>query len=549
MRILPLLLGLSLLLAAVPPAQAIEICGYSYPSSTRFVVADGGTDWSGNVVSLCSEYGRLGGARTLGLPISRPFRIGPELYQAFEYGVIWWNQDKDRGELLDTLDVLHAAGRDPLLERLGVPPGQEPNLDFLTDPALSAIRARDPQGRYGVPTSPPMAFGPYVAQRFQRAVVRRWLDPAPYDIAGALGRAPTGEQTERVMVGDLMRASGLIPAAALVADPGTDGDQYNWLAVPTEPASFWQDAPRAVGGWDGLFHRVGAFNVGVARLDARDEMRAEVEQASTLGLTLAVNSYVGRDSTAVQAGLDRNLLQIDTFPWDRIAAACGSSLTTHDCHLGADQLAQIEEQVKHHLLLTRLDDSVAGYWVLDDYAGDVRPAIELVHRLVQDENLLDRQARPTVCGFGGDLDDSERPPAKTRAAFDLALRNFTSTGCDAVALYPYRRPAAGRNAQVDWSMHDLLPYMQRRLREKGWDPATQPLVGIPQTFAFGRAPAPTPADIATQTGAYCAAGASSIVFYAWNDSYSGPKAQLFNAPDLRQGVADSLGVCQSQWAS
>jgi hypothetical protein len=505
--------GLALVLLLPPQAQADEQCNDPYPHFTRFVVEDS------PAALFCSEFLRLGGERVLGLPISRPFQIGPELYQAFEYGVAWWRPELDRADLLNTLDLLHAAGRDPLLERLGVPPAQGPSLDWLSDAALSASRGNDPRGVFGLPTSPPTPVGPYVVQRFQRAVARRWVEPVPYDIAGSVSRAPDGSRIERVMAGDLLRSTGLIPSAALVADPGLDR--------PSAPLSLWQDPPRAVGGWQALDHRVGAFNV--SSLD-------EVSDAVALGLNLAVNAYVGRDSPVVKAGLDRNFLLVDTYPWDRIAALCGGAAQTRDCHLDADQMATLEQQIRHHLLLTRLDDSVVAYWVLDDDPGDVRPALELIHRLVQAENLLDRQPRPTICGFGGDLDSF--------AAFDRAAGNFTPAGCDAVALYPYRRgPGA------DFSMTDLLPHMLRRLGSLGWDPATQPLIGVPQTFAFGQDAPPTGADVMAQTTAYCAAGASSIIFYAWNDADPGPKAQLFNTPSLRAAAASALAQCQAIWGS
>jgi hypothetical protein len=74
--------GLALLFVAGGSAgplaaqQSEEHCDDSYPRFTRFVIQDGGADGAGNVVRFCSEFLRLGGERTLGLPISRPFRVG-----------------------------------------------------------------------------------------------------------------------------------------------------------------------------------------------------------------------------------------------------------------------------------------------------------------------------------------------------------------------------------------------------------------------------------------------------------------------------------------
>jgi hypothetical protein len=123
------------------------------------------------------------------------------------------------------------------------------------------------------------------------------------------------------------------------------------------------------------------------------------------------------------------------------------------------------------------------------------------------------------------------------------VANFTPAGCDAVALYPYQGGAA-----ADFAMPDLLPHMLQRLESLGWDPATQPLIGVPQTFAFAPESPPTSAQVIAQTTAYCAAGASSILFYAWNDADPGPKAQLFNTPTLRGAAASAIDHCQAIWA-
>jgi hypothetical protein len=127
------------------------------------------------------------------------------------------------------------------------------------------------------------------------------------------------------------------------------------------------------------------------------------------------------------------------------------------------------------------------------------------------------------------------------------VTNFSRSGCDAIALYPYAR-SGDADVEVDWSMAELLPYMLGRLREQGWDPLEQPLIGIPQAFGPADGGQVSEASIAAQTMAYCAAGASTIVFYAWNDSFGGPKAELFNAPALRAGAARGLEGCRGIWS-
>jgi hypothetical protein len=553
-RLLPASLTILLILVlpagdagASPPLP--QLCGYPYPSFTRFVVEDGGQDDAGHPLRLCSAYQQYGGERSLGLPISRPFRVGPDLYQALEYGVLHWRADDQDTVLLEVMDLLQAAGRDPALQRLGIPPGQVPSTAWLTDGLLNRVYGGGVNPQYGLPTSPPVDQGPYIVQRYQRGILRRWLVPAPYELAGSWTGPELEATAERLRVGDLLRTADLIPSQALIADPGADPQAYNWSAAPAVAATFWSEPTHAVGGWSMLWHRAGAFDVGTAGQDLAG-MQAEVAQAADLGLRLAVNGYVGRDSPVEESALDHDLSLVDTYPWGRLEAACGATARDQTCQLSQDQLETIERQVRSHLQVTRKDDGVVAYWVLDDNPGDVRPALELIHRLVQEDTLSGRLARPTICGFGGDLDSGQMALADSRAAFDAALANFTPSGCDAVALYPYARGGAGdQDAGVDWAMTDLLPYMRDQLRAHGWDPTQQPLIGIPQTFGLPDGLAPTDATVATQTAAYCAGGASAIFFYAWNDSFGGPKAELFNAPTLRLGAATGLSTCRAAWST
>jgi hypothetical protein len=527
--------------------QPTQLCGYAYPAFTRFVVEDGGRDDAGHVLRLCSAYQQHGGERSLGLPLSRPFRVGADLYQAFEYGVLHWRPDDQQMVLLDVMDLLHTAGRDVALQRIGVPPADTPSPAWLSDTVLNEVYGAGVNPLYGLPTSPPVDAGPYIVQRYQRGILRRWLVPAPYELAGSWTWAEERAQAERLRVGDLLRTMDLLPPQALVADPGADPQEYNWSSAPSAPITFWSTASQAVGDWTMLAQRAGAFDIGSASHDVAAR-QAEVARAADLGLRLAVDGYVGRDDPVEESALDHNLSLVDTYPWGRIQAACGARGLDQTCSLSQDQLDTIEGQVRSHLQVTRKDDSVVAYWVLDDYPGDVRSAIELIHRLVQEDALSGRMARPTICGFGGDLDNARQSLADSRAAFELALSNLTTAGCDAIALYPYARGAAADQNGVDWSMTDLLPYMLGRLQDRGWDPTRQPLIGIPQTFGLPGGVLPTETSVAAQTTAYCSGGASAILFYSWNDSFGGPKSELFNTPGLRSGAVNGLAACRGIWS-
>jgi beta-N-acetylhexosaminidase len=90
--------------------------------------------------------------------------------------------------------------------------------------------------RYGLPMSRPEQFGPFLAQRFQRAVLQLWLDevPAPGDIGGP-ALPPPGTVTA-VLAGELLRDSGLVPRQALVpttadGQPGAPPE----LPAPPQP--------------------------------------------------------------------------------------------------------------------------------------------------------------------------------------------------------------------------------------------------------------------------------------------------------------------------
>jgi hypothetical protein len=71
----------------------------------------------------CARFARGRGAPALmGLQVALPGAGLP--YQALEVGVSRWRSDYRDTVTGDVLDTLSAAGRDPSLRRLGVPPAQ-----------------------------------------------------------------------------------------------------------------------------------------------------------------------------------------------------------------------------------------------------------------------------------------------------------------------------------------------------------------------------------------------------------------------------------------
>ncbi|MCS7002115.1 MAG: hypothetical protein NZ518_04620, partial [Dehalococcoidia bacterium] len=206
-----------------------------------FSVADRGADRDGRPTRWWSEFLRLGGLDALGYPISRVY-TGPDgfLYQAFQRGVLQWRPEAGRAMLANTLDFLADAGADDWAYSRGVPrqikddgsngdfaKAVETRLGWLTEPAI-ARRYRlgpDPVGQptwslddsialYGLPSSRPEKFGPFVVQRFQRVAFQYWVEDVP--------GMPTRGSVVPILAGDLLADAGLVPASARVAESPPD---------------------------------------------------------------------------------------------------------------------------------------------------------------------------------------------------------------------------------------------------------------------------------------------------------------------------------------
>lgn len=566
---MPVLLALLALVLSVLPVQAQLVptseqpCGYTYPE-TGFTIADGGQDSRGAEIRLCTAYNVQGGPRILGYPISQPFRVDGRLFQAFEYAVLEWRPELGDAVALDTLDVLSTAGRDPWLARIGIPPRE---TGTLSDPAVRAAYflapSRDTANQgllpgwteadavrlYGLPTSPPADEGHATVQRFQRGVLRAWKEKLP--------NMPDPGRVTRLRAGELLRDAGLIPHQALLPRPPRGPAWLNGAGAPVLPLGRWVGAEATPGGWELLYQRTGAFDVGASD-DPTPAMAAEVRDAADLGLNLAVSWYQGRQSLVTDAFRAGGVRYLDNNLWTRVVALCDGTQrdTEQPCAQDPGALLELEQAVRSHLARVRDDDLQVGFWVLDDYPGDVSAALDLVYRLVQEENRLSRLPRFTVCGIEGLLDTFEDGHLTTHPReLERAVRNFSPTACDAVALYAYGMPVSGDPVDVDWSMEQLLPRAMELLRARGWDPSRQPFLGVVQAFGTVEAPPeqsfvlPRAQDVATQAEAYCRAGATGILHFAWNDLGTGPKVQLAQSPDLRAGVADGVQRCQAAWSS
>lgn len=204
--------------------------------------------------------------------------------------------------------------------------------------------------------------------------------------------------------------------------------------------------------------------------------------------------------------------------------------------------------VSRHLQTIQSLDIVAGYWVLDDWPfsdpAGARDILIAIHRLIQQYT----PGLPAICGFGGAL----LPIGSTRSGWnDLIASNFAPGACDMVGLYLYAR--SGTLGPYDWSMAALVPAVLDSLRRRGWDLRKEPLIGIPQAFGgnVGGAVWPTPsaADIATQSQAFCAHGATGIVYYAWSNTDTTAQSVFpWSSTDVTLGIRLGMAACKRIWS-
>jgi hypothetical protein len=325
-------------------------------------------------------------------------------------------------------------------------------------------------------------------------------------------------------------------------------------APPDVATPFWSVRLKH---WDLIIHKAGAENIGTYDAAATPE----VDAAADNGLSVALNGYNLPTGPLVQKMKSRGMVYIEYAQWlQQMYDDCRAWFVAHPktpCTISAD----LEAAVKAHLAQVHNDPNVVGFWVLDDYpGGDITPTLQAIHELIAQDNASRAFPRPTICGFGGSMDlktsSSQASFSPNHASFDQALTNFSPAACDMVALYPYGFSAWNDQRAIDWSMTNLLPYMKRALKAKGWNHARQPLIGMPQTF--GVVPwtpwtyiAPTAASVHTQTAAYCAGGASTVVAYAWHDFYISDtypnSPELYNDPGMLSGYAAGIRQCQADW--
>jgi hypothetical protein len=189
------------------------------PDDTGFVVSDG------DGVRLWSGYRDWGGPAQMGFPVSSRYEVGGVTYQAMQAAVLRWNADGRHADLFPIFSALAGLQLDDWLAARGVPRTSaelledpelplETRLSWLTNPILRRTFVEPSltlgTARFGLPMGEPERFGPFLAQRFEKAVLQLWLDNVPGLSAGTVSL---------VQVGDLLVEAGLIPEDAHLPQP------------------------------------------------------------------------------------------------------------------------------------------------------------------------------------------------------------------------------------------------------------------------------------------------------------------------------------------
>jgi hypothetical protein len=196
---------------------------------------------------------------------------------------------------------------------------------------------------------------------------------------------------------------------------------------------------------------------------------------------------------------------------------------------------------------------VHGLWVLDDWPywdyGSARALLQKIHALAHAKVPND----PAICGFAATL----ARPGKVAWQAGLA-KNYSNDGCDMVGTDVYtpfgrKKPSNGEN--LDWSMQTLLPAMGHSLAKQGWTLANAPLLGIGQAWSgrYGDGfyqPGLSREQMLEQARGFCAYGATSIAWWAWDDGAYLPKTKTpEDSPVIDDGIGRGIDACRALWKS
>ncbi len=173
--------------------------------------------------ALAEAYVAEGGYESLGRIVTPGFRIAgdPRLYLATERAVLAATAEGvvERAAVTAWITSAHL---DPWADVvLSIPaPASGAASELLVDGGIAAhyrsVGVPEAQRRWGEPRSMARDYGPFVSQRFERAVLQRWT-------GAAAGGPPEGTITE-VLMGRVLTELGLLPTTPMARlPPGVRG--------------------------------------------------------------------------------------------------------------------------------------------------------------------------------------------------------------------------------------------------------------------------------------------------------------------------------------
>jgi hypothetical protein len=249
----------------------------------------------------------------------------------------------------------------------------------------------------------------------------------------------------------------------------------------------------AIGPWPLIAHQGGAYAAFQADLPAFEQS----------GLTLDITNKITNPGDGVVRYIDPRAVNLEWLYFGKYHCYA----TRNPCAVSDADKQAFFNAFQAELNKQHGNPSVVGYYILDDYVGNIPDVLQKLHDMIALDNATAANIRPTVCGFGGNLDFHaknllpgvyEREYASLARFSKLELLNFRSTACDVVDLYIYS--LSHRSPVSDYSMHWTMPAMLSALRQHGWNSALTPLIGSPQTW---EGVPPTAQQVRTQTAAFC----------------------------------------------
>jgi hypothetical protein len=319
--------------------------------------------------------------------------------------------------------------------------------------------------------------------------------------------------------------------------------------------------------WPAYYHTFGATGIGQT-LPGNPSRVSELATAHNMGLSYSQVDY-STDAAWVTGLHQYHMTYTNYTPWRYVYAAMQHSCPAispanfsnpaNSCTMSSADQTALYSQIQAHLDTVKNDPDITGFWILDDWYGNLLPELEHIHTLVAAANAKYGVKRPTVCGFSATLDFKDSPADPTfshtaHAWFDRAITNYSPQACDILSPYAYAALPYPDTTGADWSMANLMPYMVSQFKARGWDPTNSYMVVIPQAYsdsanqAGWHIPLPTAAEVETQVAAACKGGAVGVMPFDWDYKQDGT-LRLYNTPALQQGYAAGIRDCRAYWSS